>query len=65
MIISDLAYLEVVSEETSIIGGLNAADALAGATALGANTVTFAVTKTAVIQGVGSSSSSQSGAATA
>jgi hypothetical protein len=59
MIISDLAYLEVVTE-ASIVGGANEAISQAISNALGANTQVFSQTKTAVIQGVGSSAESVS-----
>jgi len=72
MIISDLAYLEVV-EETSIIGGnlgitfpplipSASADAGAAATALGKQTATVTFTDSQVAAGVGSSSTSGSSA---
>jgi hypothetical protein len=59
MIISDLAYLEVVTE-SSIVGGANEAISQAISNALGTNTQVLSQTKTAVIQGVGSSAESVS-----
>ena len=70
MIISNLEYLEVSVENTSIVGGnlgitfpsfpLNTADAGAAATALGKQTATVTFTDSQVAAGVGSSSKSVS-----
>ena len=68
MIISDLEYLEVASEETSIVGGnlgitlfplrpSASADAGATATALGTQSATSTFTDSQAAAGVGSSSS--------
>jgi len=66
MIISDLNYLEVASEDAAVNGGivvifpLNEAYAQAGATAVGFSTYTRTSTNTLSILGVGSSSDSRS-----